>query len=249
MQAILIRLQAGLLPALKGGEQGGTFHARRLTTALQACPSSKLAALLALGPCSAACWATMLCRCFAFERSAATLLMHNTSRAGPHLVLGTKPVHNSDTNSLTKPVHDSDINSHMRPATLDSAAHQMHGQHKLDSPSRQHSMSQPHAQGPCQAPARTSDCPPASATAEVVGTDERQSGQLSNQAVPLDEAQLESVLLPRMQLGLTHVTSQATYAAVAGVARTLGQAAAVADYDSGDCSGVSPSTPQTHCTV
>lgn len=237
MQAILIRLQAGLLPALKGGEQGGTLHARRLTTALQACPSSKLAALLALGPCSAACWAGTLCRSFAFERSAATLLMHNTSRAGPHLVLGTKPVHESDTNS---PV---------RPATLDSTAHQMQGQHKLDSRSRRHSESQPNAQDPCQPPARTSDCPPASATAEVVGTEGQQPGQLSNQAVPLDEAQLESVLLPRMQLGLTHITSQATYAAVAGVARTLGQAAAIGDSDSCDTNGVSHSTPEEPCTV
>lgn len=50
VQAIVARLQAGLPSALKGGEQGGTLHARRLTTALQACPAQQLTALLTVGP-------------------------------------------------------------------------------------------------------------------------------------------------------------------------------------------------------
>ena len=37
--AIVQRLQGGLLPALQSGEEAGTLHARRLTTALQARPS------------------------------------------------------------------------------------------------------------------------------------------------------------------------------------------------------------------
>jgi len=36
--AIVQRLLGGLLPALQSGEEAGTLHARRLTTALQARP-------------------------------------------------------------------------------------------------------------------------------------------------------------------------------------------------------------------
>ena len=36
--AIVRRLLGGLLPALQSGEEAGTLHARRLTTALQARP-------------------------------------------------------------------------------------------------------------------------------------------------------------------------------------------------------------------
>jgi hypothetical protein len=36
--AIVERLLGGLLPALQSGEEAGTLHARRLTTALQARP-------------------------------------------------------------------------------------------------------------------------------------------------------------------------------------------------------------------
>ena len=38
MPAIVQRLLGGLLPALQSGEEAGTLHARRLTTALQARP-------------------------------------------------------------------------------------------------------------------------------------------------------------------------------------------------------------------
>lgn len=37
---IVQRLAAGLVPALQSGEETGTLHARRLTTALQACSAA-----------------------------------------------------------------------------------------------------------------------------------------------------------------------------------------------------------------
>lgn len=41
--AIVQRLLGGLLPALQSGEEAGTLHARRLTTALQARPPLPIA--------------------------------------------------------------------------------------------------------------------------------------------------------------------------------------------------------------
>ncbi len=43
MPAIVQRLLGGLLPALQSGEEAGTLHARRLTTALQARPPLPIA--------------------------------------------------------------------------------------------------------------------------------------------------------------------------------------------------------------
>lgn len=221
VQAILTRRQAGLLPALKGGEQGGTLHARRLTTALQACPASKLTALLALGPCSAACWAATLCRCFAFERSAATLVMHNTSRAGPHIMLGGTPTNTaSDTSSSAVPVSNENRSDIQQLHNHDEEDRQL--PHPTGVP-------QHHVNNACQS---TGD-----RSAETVGSEQQQADQRPKATALLNAAHQDSVVLPRMALGLTYVTSQATYAAVAGVARTLGHAAAAADYDGTDSTG------------
>ena len=243
VQAILTRLQAGLLPALKGGEQGGTLHARRLMTALQACPSSKLTALLMLGPSSAACWAAMLCRCFAFERSAAALLMHNTSRAGPHATIETSCPHDtSETESCVssttevQKVHQAGPGSQVQ---QQGAAAQSSQQNPAPS-SNEH---QPHKDGLESLPAAKAGH---SSQPEAVSTKLEASSktasldttlEASSKAALWDTAHMETVLLPRMALGLTHITSQATYAAVAGVARTLGHAAARADHDSPDSTG------------
>lgn len=231
VQAILTRLQAGLLPALKGGEQGGTLHARRLITALQACPSSKLTALLMLGPSSAACWAATLCRCFAFERSAAALLMHNTSRAGPHATIETSCPHDtSETESCVsstiefQKVHQAGPGSQVQ--QQDAAARS-----SQQNPAPSSNEHQPHKDGLESSPAANAGH---SSQPEAVPT----QCEASNKAALLDTAHMETVLLPRMALGLTHITSQATYAAVAGVARTLGHAAARVDHDSPDSTGI-----------
>ena len=234
VQAILTRLQAGLLPALKGGEQGGTLHARRLITALQACPSSKLTALLMLGPSSAACWAATLCRCFAFERSAAALLMHNTSRAGPHATIETScPGDASESESCVSNTIEFQSQQKVKQAGPGSQVQQqgVAAQSSQQNPAPSSNEHQPHKDGLESSPAANAGH---LSQPEAVPT----QPEASSKAALLDTAQMETVLLPRMALGLTHITSQATYAAVAGVARTLGHAAARADNDNPDSTGI-----------
>lgn len=259
MQAILARLQAGLLPALKGGEQGGTLHARRLTTALQACPASKLTALLALGPSSAACWTATLCRCFAFERSAAALLMHNTSRAGPHALLAPPPVHDSSASKLVTQgltglqglQAQAEDSGHLpqqsaTPQTQLGSSDQREPATATGTGIETKIRETGTGRG-TEATGNTPDLRPEESATGRVTYHSQQAEQISAAAFP-SATQSDAVMLPRMALGLTHITSQATYNAVAGVARTLGHATAVADLSADLAGMLSTASCQVMCT-
>ena len=180
---------------------------------------------------SSASWASTLCRCFAFERSAAALLLYNTSQAGPHAALTPQ----------------------RRPPDPRPTAASMSDEAQADS-LRQPTCNSPMAAATCLAdppPVITSSCrgtasppdtaaspPPtavpasAPAPAQTHGQGEgtpqargaSRHGVTTSSAEASRQAQLATVLLPRMQMGLVHITAPATYVAVASAARTLARA-------------------------
>ncbi|DBA77508.1 hypothetical protein WJX77_009976 [Trebouxia sp. C0004] len=237
--AVVERLLGGLLPALQSGEEAGTLHARRLTTALQACSPQQLTSLLVTRPVNASSWASTLCRCFAFERSTAALLLYNTSQAGPHAPLlhptsGPSPSPTSDP-SLAPTAAASSAGS-----TTDTQ--QQPGlMHTLSDISTHQQQAATVGTTP---PAITATLPLPSATAsslpnaaEPDANQHPDSSQAAQRAAAKPEARDHSgspdmafVLLPRMQMGMSHIASAACYTAVANVARTLAKSAVAADH-------------------
>ncbi|KAL3144083.1 hypothetical protein ABBQ32_003877 [Trebouxia sp. C0010 RCD-2024] len=239
---IVQRLLLGLLPALRSGEEAATLHARRLTTALQAschslfapqpesaCSQQQLTTLLLNSPVSAASWAPTLCRCFAFERSAAALLMYNTSQAGPHTAMArpqltpsTSPQHPSSNNPPHAPHHTAlgPDPCEPRQSVSDAAASSL----------------------PPEPVAR--ECSKTSAADPVgrIQAGRTQAGRTypSKQASAATEAsddsggqfELATVVLPRMPLGLKHITTSTAFTAMANVARALGRCSMAAGRES-----------------
>ncbi|DBA68248.1 TPA: hypothetical protein ACH3X2_013864 [Trebouxia sp. C0005] len=233
--AIVQRQLGGLLPALQSGEEAGTLHARRLTTALQACSPQQLTNLLVASPVNASSWASTLCRCFAFERSAAALLLYNTSQAGPHAPL----LH--PTSSLSPPPTPAPF-----PTPTAAASSAGSTTDTRQQPSSTHALSEQQAATATtttSVTAATLPLPSATASSPLKVTESdahRHSSQDSSQTAKRGAANLEAcdhsgsldaafVLLPRMQLGMTHIATAACYTAVANVARTLAKSAVAAD--------------------
>ncbi|KAL0037252.1 hypothetical protein WJX79_008456 [Trebouxia sp. C0005] len=88
--AIVQRQLGGLLPALQSGEEAGTLHARRLTTALQACSPQQLTNLLVASPVNASSWASTLFANVArtLAKSAVAADQSNTISAGGAVLHG-----------------------------------------------------------------------------------------------------------------------------------------------------------------
>lgn len=197
-----------------------------LQTCLQACSQQQLTSVLLNSPLVAASWAPTLCRCFAFERSAAALLMYNTSQAGPHASLGGPGLGPS---TPTQPPNK----DHFHESHQKAAATETYGANQSFRPDKPTSIS------------------PSSESTESEQAKAREGGAAGNpnptpnpipypgptpstQPAPAvtgasdDSIQLASVVLPRMPLGLKHITTPTAYTAVADVARALGRCSATA---------------------
>lgn len=201
---------------------------------LQACSQQQLTTLLLNSPVSAASWAPTLCRCFAFERSAAALLMYNTSQAGPHTAMArpqltpsTSPQHPSSNNPPHAPHHTAlgPDPCEPRQSVSDAAASSL----------------------PPEPVAR--ECSKTSAADPVgrIQAGRTQAGRTypSKQASAATEAsddsggqfELATVVLPRMPLGLKHITTSTAFTAMANVARALGRCSMAAGRESPTHSG------------
>ena len=198
---------------------------------LQACSQQQLTSVLLNSPVSAASWAPTLCRCFAFERSAAALLMYNTSQAGPHAALGRPQLTCSAT-----PNHPNNNHPHGPHQTAPATDTYGSNQSLTSQPASAllpeaaaSEQSETRAGGiagsPTPLPTSTPTQPaqPASATAGA-----------SHES---DGIELATVVLPRMPLGLKHITSGTAYTAVANVARALGKCSVAAGCQQHTLSG------------
>lgn len=208
-------------------------------SSLQACSQQQLTTLLLNSPVSAASWAPTLCRCFAFERSAAALLMYNTSQAGPHtavtrpqLTPSTSPQHPSSNNLPHAPHHTALGLNPCEPTQSDSDG----------------AASSPPPEPVARECSETSAGDPDDRTqAGGAHAGRTQAGrtypskQASAAAGASDESdgrvELATVVLPRMPLGLKHITSSTAYTAVANVARALGRCSMAAGRESPAHSG------------
>ncbi|KAG2444915.1 hypothetical protein HXX76_001651 [Chlamydomonas incerta] len=177
----------GLLRAVRCGEAEAVVSARCLTTALLVAGPGAAAEWLLLRPAALAELLGALFRCFAFDRTAAPLVLHLRGEAGAY---GPPP---------------------QLPAAAPSAA----------------APSEPSGTAPAPAPAPSgleggagTAKEPAVAAAAAAAAAAGGCGGGGATAVPE---------LPRMPLGLLHLASQRSYAAVAGVARALGWLARRAD--------------------
>ena len=194
-----------------------------------------MTSLLVHSPITAASWATTLCQCFAFQRSSAALLLHQTSQAGPHALLPHRfPTPSSRTASLAaaqaaslQQSADGTCTADQQPTSTGSAAASTLNQ----------TSSCQHNSAPLQDrqdASQSSTGRAHSATAEPEATDEASS------------ADVVTVLLPRMPMGLSHITAPACYAAVANVARTMAKAAHKADQANVTSSG-EPAGDRAYC--
>ena len=201
---------------------------------MQAWSQQRLTSLLVNNPVSAACWAPTLCRSFAFERSAAALMMYNTSQAGAHA-------------SLLRP--------QLNPSTppKDGSANHALTSHQQAQPTVNTARLKPNVDKPAADPslpqATTSDISQASAK-DSLGNgvhNAQQSSANPGSATSGEDggAELATLLLPRMPLGLTYMTNASTYTAVANVARTLGRSSLPASAAKPAHSGQHP--PAMHC--
>ena len=214
----------------------------------QACSPQQLTNLLAASPVNASSWALTLCRCFAFERSAAALLLYNTSQAGPHAPL----LH--PTSSPAPPPTSA-------PSSTPTAAASSAGS-KTDTqqqPGLMHTFSDisPHQQQaatvatttPATAAAlplssASAFSPPHAAESDAGQPSSQDRSQTAQRAAAKPEAREHScspdvafVLLPRMQMGMTHIATAACYTAVANVARTMAKSAVAADQSNAASAG------------
>ena len=195
----------------------------------QACTQQQLTDLLVNRPSMVVSWAPTLCRCFAFERSAAALLMYNTSQAGPHA-------------AVTRPMLDSSTTPCINPSINPSADSQGHDSKPACPPHHQQAPSAGVvcAQPTAQTDSRT-DVQPPEASANDLHEPRSPSGAASSSkdgvrqapaststSILNQGAELGTSVLPRMPLGLKHITAAATYTAVAKVARTLGNSSLAA---------------------
>ena len=225
-----------------------------LSRDMQACSAHQLTNLLVKSQVIATSWASTLCRCFAFERSAAALLLYNTSQAGAHAALvprtpppsGTTPPAASRAGTPTDSQDSPDASyilnntstSEQQPAVTSppgatAVQPQTMTPPPATTPSQTPSASIPPSSGPVSSSHNCHDSSNRSCAHQDLGQSSTHDAQ---QATTRPEAQDQSgstdvaaVLLPRMPMGLTHITSAACYTAVANVARALARSAAAAD--------------------
>ncbi|KAL0049229.1 hypothetical protein WJX82_009193 [Trebouxia sp. C0006] len=238
--AIVQRLLGGLLPALQSGEEAGTLHARRLTTALQACSPEQLTNLLVASPVNASSWALTLCRCFAFERSAAALLLYNTSQAGPHAPL-LHPISSPSPSPKSAPSSTPTAAASSAGSTTDTQQQPglMHTLSDISTYQQQTATTvttTPATAATQPLPSATAFSPPNAAASDAYQHSSQDRSHTAQRAAATPEARDHSgsadvafVLLPRMQMGMTHIATAACYTAVASVARTLAKSAVAAD--------------------
>lgn len=225
-----------------------------LSRDMQACSAHQLTNLLVKSQVSATSWASTLCRCFAFERSAAALLLYNTSQAGAHVALVPRTPPPSGTTPPSATRAGTPTDSQQRPDASYILDHTSTSEQQpaVTSPPvatavLPQTMTPPPVTTPSQTP--TAPIPPSSGSvssshnchdSSTRSHAHQDSGQSTTndaqQAATRPEAQDQSgstdvaaVLLPRMPMGLTHIRSAACYTAVANVARALARSAAAAD--------------------
>ena len=175
----------------------------------QACSQQQLTRLLVNSPVSAASWAPTLCRSFAFERSAAALLMYNTSQAGPHAAPMRSQL-DPFTSHKDQPANHALTSNQQAQPTADVAQNKPHVDKAAD-PSL-----------PQAAASRISEAPGEDSLGKGVQAPQQSSANIQSSGKDVG-AELATVLLPRMPLGLKFITAPSTYTAVANVARTLGR--------------------------
>ena len=216
---------------------------------LQACSQQQLTTLLLNSPVSAASWAPTLCRCFAFERSAAALLMYNTSQAGPHTALArpqlspsTPPKHPSR-NHLPQAPHDTA--PALDPCEPSQSARGA-GASLLPPESVARECSETSAGGSAGRTnagrtqgGRTYAGISQAGTSQAGRTYPAQQASAAEGASDENDGRVElaTVVLPRMPLGLRHITTDTAYTAVANVARALGRCSMAAGCQSSAHSG------------
>lgn len=199
-----------------------------LQTCLQACSQQQLTGVLLNSPLSAASWAPTLCRCFAFEHSAAALLMYNTSQAGPHASLrGAQLAPTTPTQAPNK--------DHPRESHQTAAATETYGANQSARPDKPTSISPSSEPTESeQAEAREGGAAGSPNPSPTLNPIPHLAPTPSAQQAPAitgasdDSIQLASVLLPRMPMGLKHITTPTAYTAVANVARSLGRCSGAA---------------------
>ena len=238
-----------------------------IACALQACSPQQLAKLLMQSP-GTLDWAATICRCFALERSAAAVLLYNTSQAGPHVALGVStssyPTPSSTASdppaqaalqqqqpqlcqngSTDEPQHPQQYTSHSVAAadnatvTNDAAADNATG---LRHPSAARSSNDTAHASISPQKALDNRYSPDSTQTPVQRAMQAPEQRASAQAAARDQSSspdVAAVLLPRMQLGLKNITGVTTYTAVAGVARQLAVSAQAADQVKATFAGMS----------
>ena len=200
-------------------------------------------------------WATTICRCFAFERSAAALLLHNTAQAGPHAALKFAPSVPAVFHQST--AHQTDGKQSHQKDSVDPASKPQQGATYLHAAAEGSEFTVTAGASSLNSTVSASGAGPhLSSTGSRAPTGVVKSGpHASPEAQGINDAPISStestqrasaqaaardqssgpdttaVLLPRMHLGLRYIAASTTYRAVASVARQLAASAQATDQN------------------
>jgi len=214
----------------------------------QACSPQQLTNLLAASPVNASSWASTLCRCFAFERSAAALLLYNTPQAGPHAPLlhptsGPSPPPTSAPSAIPAAAASSagsTADTQQQPGLM----HTLSDISTYQQQAATVATTTPATAATLPLSSATAFSPPNAAKSDAYQNSSQDSSQTAQRAAAKPEAHDHSgspdvafVLLPRMQMGMTHIATAACYTAVANVARTLAKSAVATDQSNAASAG------------